>query len=135
MRRLFAPLVLSLVVAGCATQSAAPTTASPAPNATGISLRFIGEATLPHRMQFGGTTVGGISGMDYDAARNQYYLLADDRSDINAARFYTAKINVSATGLKTPEITSVVHMKRPDGSAYGGKAQGAKDIPDPEAIR
>ena len=57
------------------------------------------------------------------------------RDSINAARFYTAKINVTATGLTAPEITSVVHMKRPDGSAYGGKAQGAKDIPDPEAIR
>ena len=134
MRRLFAPVVLSLAVAGCASQSAAPTPGAVA-NATGISLRFIGEATLPHRMQFGGTTAGGISGIDYDAARNQYYLLADDRSDINAARYYTAKINVTATTLSAPEITSVVYMKRPDSSPYGGKAQGAKDIPDPEAIR
>lgn len=135
MRRLFAPLVLSLVVAGCATQSTAPVSIGAVPNAMGISLRFIGEAALPHRMQFGGTTVGGISGMDYDAARDQYYLLSDDRSDINAARFYTAKINVSATRLNAPEITSVVHMKRPDGSAYGGKTDGATDIPDPESIR
>ncbi|MDO8371447.1 MAG: hypothetical protein Q7T39_05900, partial [Polaromonas sp.] len=31
-------------------------------------LRLIGEARLPHRLQFQGTTVGGLSGVDYDEA-------------------------------------------------------------------
>ncbi len=103
--------------------------------AAGYSLRLIGEATLPHRMDAFGTTLGGISGIDYDEIRDQYYLLSDDRSDINAARFYTAKIAVSATGISTPNVTSVVTLKRPDGTPYGGKAVGATDIPDPESIR
>lgn len=103
--------------------------------ANGYSLRLIGEATLPHRMDAFGTTLGGISGIDYDEARDQYYLLSDDRSDFNAARFYTAKIALSATGISVPNVTSVVTLKRPDGTAFGGKAVAAKDIPDPESIR
>ena len=103
--------------------------------ASGYSLRLIGESSLPHRMDAFGTTFGGISGIDYDEVRDQYYLLSDDRSDINAARYYTAKIALSATGIATPTVTSAVTLTRPDGTPFGGKAVGAKDIPDPESIR
>ena len=137
LRRLCA---LSMVAAliGCASVGPARPDASgksSAPMAIGYALRLIGEATLPHRMDAFGTTFGGISGIDYDPVRDQYYLLADDRSDINAARFYTAKIAITEKELKRPELTSVVTLKRPDGTPYGGKAVGAKDIPDPESIR
>ena len=138
MRRFFAPvltaLLATLLVAGCVTVPSTAATDEPA-KATGYWLRLIGEATLPHRMEHGGTTLGGISGIDYDEMRNQYYLLSDDRSDHNPARFYTARINISATEIRTPEVTSVVTLKRPDGSVFGGKKEGAKDIPDPESIR
>ena len=103
--------------------------------ATGISLRFIGEAVVPHRIDVGGTVFGGISGIDYDEARDQYYLLADDRSERSPARFYTAKIAITGTEIKVPQITSVVTLKRPDGTVYGNEKAGAKDVPDPEAIR
>jgi len=103
--------------------------------ASGYSLRLIGESTLPHRMDAFGTTLGGISGIDYDEARDVYYLLSDDRSDFNAARFYAAKIALSGSALGTPEITAAVTLKRPDGTPFGGKAVGTKDIPDPESIR
>ena len=126
-----APVLVTLLVAGCAVT---PSSKDPA-RATGYSLRLIGEAVLPHRMDVNGTTFGGISGIDYDEVRDQYYLLADDRSDINAARFYTAKIAITDKELKRPEVISVVTLKRPDGKPFGGKAVGAKDIPDPESIR
>ena len=103
--------------------------------ASGYSLRFIGEASLPHRMATHGTILGGLSGIDYDRERDQYYLLSDDRSDNGPARFYTAKIALTASSISTPEITSAITLKRPDGSVFGGKAEGAKDIPDPESIR
>ena len=119
---------------GCASNLPASTDA-PRSAATGYSLRLIGEATLPHRMQTFGSTLGGISGIDYDAARDLYYLLSDDRSDLNAPRFYTAKITLTSSSIGTPEITSMVALKRPDGSVFGGKKEGAKDIPDPESIR
>ena len=130
---LFASLLPALLLAGCASTST--TSSTDTSKALGFSLRFIGETTLPHRALVGGTTFGGISGIDYDEARDQYYLLSDDRSDHNPARFYTAKIGITAKDIKTPELLSVVTLKKADGSAYGGKADKAVDIPDPEAIR
>ena len=129
------PVVVALLIAGCAVT---PASNDPA-RATGYSLRLIGEATLPHQMAIGGTVFGGISGIDYDPAREQYYLISDDRSERSPARFYTAKIEIGERGIKTPEITSVVTLKRPDGSAYGSaygsEKDGARDAPDPESIR
>ena len=135
MRQFFVPALCalsSLFLTGCANT---PSSNTEVPNATGVSLRFIGEAVVPHRMDFGGTMFGGISGIDYDEARDQYYLLSDDRSEYSTARFYTAKIAITGTGIKVPQITSVVTLRRPDGSAYGSEKDGAKDVPDPESIR
>ncbi len=132
MRQFFVPALCALFLAGCANT---PSSNTEVPNATGISLRFIGEAVVPHRMAVGGTTFGGISGIDYDEARDQFYLLSDDRSDLSPARFYTAKIAITDTQIKVPQVTSVVTLKRPDGSVFGNKQTGAKDIPDPESIR
>ena len=132
MRQSIVPALCALFLAGCAST---PSSNTGAPNATGISLRFIGEAVVPHRMEVGGTVFGGISGIDYDEARDQYYLLSDDRSDLNPARFYTAKIAITDNEITVPKITSVVTLKRPDGSVFGNKQTAAKDIPDPESIR
>ena len=132
MRQFIVPALCALFLAGCASTPGANTEV---PNATGIALRFIGEAVVPHRMDAGGTTFGGISGIDYDEARDQYYLLSDDRSDLSPARFYTAKIAITDQEIKVPQVTSVVTLKRPDGTTFGNKQMGAKDIPDPESIR
>jgi hypothetical protein len=98
-------------------------------------LRFIGETTLPHRMEFQGTTVGGLSGIDYDAKRGIFYLIADDRSDINAARFYTARIPITADTLGKTELLSMVTLKKSDGAVFGSRKDDAANVPDPEAIR
>ena len=135
MRQFIVPALCalsSLLLAGCAN---APTASTEVANAAGISLRFIGEAVVPHRMDVGGTTFGGISGIDYDEARDQYFLISDDRSERNPARFYTAKIAITDKEIKVPQITSVVTLKRPDGTAYGSEKAAAKDVPDPESIR
>jgi hypothetical protein len=102
---------------------------------TEVSLRFIGESTLPHRLEAFGTTVGGISGMDYDVKRGVFYLLSDDRSDLNAACFYTARINVTATDLAKPELLSVTTLKKPDGTTFGSKTNDSTNVVDPESIR
>ena len=44
------------------------------------SLRLIGQQVLPRRSEFGGTVVGGLSGIDYDAVNNRYVLVSDDRA-------------------------------------------------------
>jgi hypothetical protein len=131
----FAPVVTALIVAGCAASPATPTEQA---RVTGYSLRFIGEAVLPLKMPVGDTVLGGISGIDYDEARDQYYLLSDDPSKQGFAAFYTARIELTEKAIKTPQITSVVKLKRADGTVYGKDDKDRKDgkeMPDPESIR
>ena len=89
-------------------------------------LRLIAETRLPHKLPYQGTTVGGLSGIDYDPASGAYYLLSDDGGSISPPRFYTARIAVGADKLANPEmkveLTGVTFLQ----------GMGA---PDPEAIR
>lgn len=97
-------------------------------------LRLIGEDRLPHRLQFQGTTVGGLSGIDYDEASGLYYLLSDDGSNINPARFYTARLPFEADRLGELTLTGVTALRQADGSRYPAALRGIQ-VPDPEAIR
>ena len=106
------------------------------PTATSISkLRFLGEVDVPYNHQFKQTTVGGLSGIDYDAANNLYYLISDDRSAINPARFYTVKIFITPKGIDSVVFIDVQMMRQMDGSVYPNNKQNAAKTPDPEAIR
>lgn len=97
-------------------------------------LRLIGEALLPHRLQFQGTTAGGLSGIDYDEASGLYYLLSDDGSNINPARFYTARLSLEPDRVGEPTLTGVTVLRQADGSPYPAALRGIQ-VPDPEGIR
>lgn len=86
-------------------------------------------------MPFNGTTVGGLSGIDYNPAEDVYYLIADDRSDINPARFYTAKIIINNKGIDTVQLLMVDTLQQRNGAPFPNKAKDAFNVPDPEAIR
>jgi hypothetical protein len=139
IQRLFSYVLAIVACTGfmACSMPAGPQTASSTKSSTASvpKLRFIGETTLPHRMEFQGTTVGGLSGIDYDAKRGIFYLISDDRSDINAARFYTAKISITASALGKPELLSVVTLKKSDGTVFGNRKDDAANVADPEAIR
>lgn len=98
-------------------------------------LKFIGEYSLPHKMQFRGTTIGGLSSIDYSPKEGVYYLICDDRSDINPARFYTAKIRFSTAGFDTVEIVNVTNLLQKNGQPYYSRKQNPFGVPDPEAMR
>lgn len=106
------------------------------PSAPGISaVKFLGEYDIPYNRTFKNTTIGGLSGIDYDARHNQYYMICDDRSDINPARFYSAKIFITPGGIDSVHFIDVVHMRQPDNSVYPSKKTDRLHTPDPEAIR
>ena len=92
-------------------------------------LRFMGEYLIPLKQKFKGTTVGGLSGIDYDAKNAVYYLISDDGSKIDPARFYTAKIGLSEKGIDTVQLLTVTTLLLPNDSIYPYSAI------DPEAIR
>ncbi len=99
------------------------------------SLHFLGEYDVPFAAPFRGTTIGGLSGIDYDPARKVYYLISDDRSEVNPARFYTAAITVSHKGILGIRFTNVTTFKQANGQPYPNAKQDPAHTPDPEALR
>jgi hypothetical protein len=99
------------------------------------SLKYLGAYEIPFNHQFRQTTVGGLSGIDYDPKSKQYYLICDDGSQINAARFYTAKINFTQQGISTIDFINVTSLLQPNGTPYPNKKQDPFHVPDPEALR
>jgi hypothetical protein len=67
-----------------------PAAASAAP-----TLEFLGEEILPTGLQFDGTEVGGLSSIAYDADIDRYYVISDDQSLIDRARYYTFTLDVA----------------------------------------
>jgi len=99
------------------------------------SLKYISSYEIPYNFKFNNTTVGGLSGIDYDAGKNLYYLISDDRSDINPVRFYAAKIFFSQKKIDSLVFTEVKNILQADGNIYPNRIQNKFKNPDPEAIR
>ncbi|WP_280261437.1 esterase-like activity of phytase family protein [Nocardia wallacei] len=105
--------------------TAIPATAETAPP----PVRLLGEQIVPHGLDFEGTAVGGLSGIDYSARTGDYVMISDDRSAKNPARFYTARIPVGDTGVGPVTFTATHPLRTPDGGTY------APNSVDPEDIR
>jgi hypothetical protein len=99
------------------------------------SVKFLHEYVLPLNTSFKDTWVGGLSGIDYDFQKNQYYLISDDPSQFNPARFYTAKINISNNRIDTIILTDVAFLKQPNGDTYPKPKAGVPLKADAESIR
>ncbi|WP_245650413.1 esterase-like activity of phytase family protein [Nocardia harenae] len=97
--------------------------AAPAP------VRLLGEQVLPFGLEFGGTTVGGLSGIDFAARTGEYVLISDDRSERDPARFYTARFAVDDGGIGPITFTGTHLLRTADGGEYGALSV------DPEEIR
>lgn len=129
--KLLAPLLISALLAACGGSDDDSST-----DVSVSSLRLIGQQVLPRRMDFQGTVVGGLSGIDYDAKTDSYVLISDDRTttdSANAPRLYTARLNFDATQFTGVQLLSSIKLKQPDGSDYP-KVPDAK-VADPEAVR
>jgi hypothetical protein len=109
--------------------------APPAPTpATGPArLRLLGETLLPHGLQFRGTTVGGLSGIDHDPATGLWVALSDDRSELQPARFYTLRVELQPAKLDV-QLLDVVTLRDARGQPFA-KRQSGGEVVDPEAIR
>lgn len=97
--------------------------------ASAVTLDFIGQQIIATGTQFQGTTIGGLSGLDYVKSTGRFAVISDDRSQLNPARFYAFELDLSAGGFTAATPVGVTTLLRPDGSAYP-----ALQI-DPEAIR
>ncbi len=82
------------------------------------SLKFLDEYIFPHNLDYQGTVVGGLSGIDYDVKNNQYYLISDDPSQFSPARIYTAKIELKENKIDTIKFTGVHFLLQDNGKQY-----------------
>ncbi len=117
-----------LALAGCALPLAPP-----APEALlAPHLRLIGVAELGPGTEYGGTTIGGLSGIDYDQERGEYLLISDA-----GARVYTARLQYGAHGLAAPQFTGVQALRHASGQPFAPwwRPQPGMDRPDAEAVR
>lgn len=98
------------------------------------SPRLIGSTVITRTPDGPLRDFGGISGADYDAASDTWYLLTDDRSEHLPARVYKARIGIGPLVIGAIDITGIVPLRQADGSVFPGPQQPG-EVPDPEALR
>ena len=91
------------------------------------SIRFIADNSLPHNLNFKGTKLGGLSGLQYEQRSSKYYAVSDDRAKHSPARLYELELVLSAQGL-TVKVLNVLFLK----DRFGRKFE--KDTIDFESI-
>ncbi len=124
-------ITLVILFAGCVTVKHPATD----PSLPIGQLKLIGQYDIPHNLAFKGTTVGGLSSIDYDYGNNVYYLVCDDRSAINPARFYTAKVYFNNDRIDSVSFLDVTTLLQKNGTPYPGTKRDPSHTPDPEALR
>lgn len=98
-------------------------------------LKLLDIYKIPYNFQYNHTTVGGLSSIDYNQSLDEYYFICDDRSNINPARFYTAKIKINGIKIDTVLFSNVQYMKMLNGSTYPNQKTNPLQTTDPESLR
>ena len=103
--------------------------------ASAATLDYLGQQVVATGAVYQGTQVGGLSGLDYDAASGRYVAISDDRSALNPARYYDLSLNLAAfqrsntPGNAGVQFTGVTTLQMPGGGAFPNNGV------DPESIR
>ena len=129
---------LVLTASACGAPAAPPAEALPTPPSAPLQVTaFLGEHRIPPATQYGGTTVGGFSGLDRDPENGTWIVVSDDRSSLQPARFYTADLRFDGPdgALSGVELTGTTPFLRPDGTPYPPLDGGDGTTVDPEDIR
>jgi len=92
-------------------------------------LEFLGETVVP-ALAGDPVPVGGLSGLTYDARRDRFYAISDDRAEHGAARFYTLEIQLREGRLEAEgvRVAGWTALTLPEGRPFG------KYAVDPEGI-
>ena len=97
-----------------------------------MALTFIGQSSFDSTTRFEETTVGGLSGITYDAANNIYYAISDSRNNGNGSvRFYSLTVDLSGLSAGTPEavnFTDVTFLTNPIGTPFAANVSDTEGI-------
>ncbi|MEJ0106791.1 MAG: esterase-like activity of phytase family protein [Bacteroidota bacterium] len=99
------------------------------------NLHFLGEYDIPHKLQFKNTTVGGLSGIDYEKKKDVYYMICDDPSANGPARFYTAKISLNEKGIDSVSLLDMTPLLNTEGVTYPDIREDRIHSLDAESLR
>ncbi len=98
---------------------------------------YLGQQQFAPDVYFDGTVVGGLSGISYNPDAQLYYIVSDDRSARNPARFYTARIALSDNGISRVDFVSTHPWLAMNGQPFPPLDAAARPPvvpPDPEGI-
>lgn len=119
-------MAAALLLSACSTASVSST-----------GLEYLGQINFPTSYVFDDTTVGGLSAITYDPGRQVYYIISDDRSAHNPARFYTVRITLSDNrliGIEWLDTTSLLDRSGAPFPPLSPDATPPVIPPDPEGI-
>lgn len=103
---------------------------------TGINrLTLVNIYTIPNQFTFEGSTVGGLSGIDYDLKNNLFYFISDDRNALNPIRFYSAKIIITEKGIDQVQFVKKYPLINNSSLTSAENKNLFSVNPDPESIR
>ncbi|WP_030559245.1 esterase-like activity of phytase family protein [Streptomyces aureocirculatus] len=128
-------LALAATMAPAVAAQPGDTDAPPHRSDIGAQARLLGEKIVPHKLPFQNTTVGGLSGIDRNPCTGEYVMVSDDRSVLQPARFYTARIRVDGAGVHSVDFTGTHPFLQPDGSVYPPASARDGKVVDPEELR
>lgn len=94
-----------------------------------VSLKYHDQYRIPADQQFAQTAVRGLSGIDYNSTTGEYYIISDDRSQQQPARYYTANILLKGYAIDTVLFNRVDSLRTDNGTLFPARTA------DPEAIR
>lgn len=120
--------VLATLAAAALVAVGPATSAEAAPK----DVRLLGEQVIAKDIEFDGVPLGELSGIDY--RRGEWVAITDD-ADAGPARFYTAEIDLDASGLHGVEFTGQRYILRTDGSHFPSLNTNEPEVADPESIR
>jgi hypothetical protein len=70
-------------------------------------LRLLGQSSFESKRTFQDTTIGGLSGLTFDAQRGVYYAVCDDRGENQAPRYYTLELDIEPGGIMDVRVVGV----------------------------
>ena len=95
------------------------------PGAPALEVRLIGRCELENTVAAAGAPrVGGLSGLDYDAATDRWIAVSDDREEHGPARAYTLRIDYDARQVTRAAAETMTRLATPE-----------EERPDFEAVR
>lgn len=125
-------LCVAWLLSGC--EAARPSAPSNPPRPL---LAYLGQVQVPFGTTFADTTIGGLSALSYDPERQLYYVISDDRSEKNPARFYTVQLSLSDKGIGGFTFTGTYPLLDKSGQPFPPLALNTTPPgvpPDPEGI-